>query len=373
MIYAYGTTEIGPYHAKNDTVCQDAHYIKKISDDCAVAAVADGLGSEDHSDIASKIASQTAVEFCADHFSPDMEDDAVLQLIMQSFRIAQCKIEDTARESGHEITQYDTTLDLVIYCSGSVYYGHAGDSGIVIQTDDGMFGPLTEQDRDDYGFVFPLIFEDHWKFGKAEKPVASVMLCTDGMLGLFFPVLLRNEPVSTYVALAQFFMDRDRLGFEEKGETAVSDAMTSFIAGLEESQVEDDKTVVVLCNSAIKVNPQADEYYAVPDFVALEKAHREKFMREAYPHLAANAEGGADQPDLSADDPRKTGDGEAEGVSIQDGAVISTTTAPVKEAPYAKKLGEMSLGAKQLDPLQPKVKRSLGDKLKQKLRNRETL
>lgn len=286
MIYTYGVTEIGPYHIKNGIVCQDANYIKRVTDTCVIAAAADGLGSEKYSDVASKTASQVAVEFCAEHFSSNMDEEAILRLIMQSFRIAQCKVEDIANENGHELTDYDTTLVLVIYSNGEVFFGHAGDSGIIIQTNDGMYAPLTEQDRDDFGRVFPLIFEEHWKFGKAPKPVASVLLCTDGIFDILFPVLLRDEPVSIYVALAQFFMDKDRLGFEKDGEAAVAEAMTAFVAGLHENQVDDDKTVVVLCDSSVEVTPQPDEYYAVPDFATLEKQHREKYMREAYPHLA---------------------------------------------------------------------------------------
>ena len=72
------------------------------------------------------------------------------------------------------------------------------------------------------GRVFPLCFEDSWVFGAYEKEVAAVFLATDGMLETLFPVLLRSQPVSIYVALAQYFVDRERLNFEELGENAVA-------------------------------------------------------------------------------------------------------------------------------------------------------
>ena len=65
MIYSYGTTQQGPYHVQKNIVCQDFHYLKKVSEDCVIAAVADGLGSESHSDVASKIAATESVEYCA--------------------------------------------------------------------------------------------------------------------------------------------------------------------------------------------------------------------------------------------------------------------------------------------------------------------
>lgn len=367
MIYSYGVTEIGPYHIKSDTLCQDAHYIKRISDNCIIAAVADGLGSARHSDVASKIASKTTVEFCAERFISEMDDEDVLQLITQSFRIAQCEIEDVARGNGHELVDYDTTLDLVIYCAGKVLFGHAGDSGIVIQTSDGMYGPLTEQQRDDYGRVYPLIFEDHWVFGRAPKTVASVLLCTDGMLeNVFFPVLLRDQPVSIYVAMAQFFMDIDRLGMKENGEIAVQERMTAAIAGLREDQVNDDKTVVVLCDSAVEVVPQADEYYAVPDFPALKRAYDEKFNRLAYPHLVADEVGETDLPGLQEDDSQQSNDGEAETSATCDSIESVDVAVSAVEASYTKKLSEISPGTKQLDLAQSKNKHTLGEKLRKK-------
>ena len=60
MIYYYGVTQQGTYHIEHDLVCQDAHYCKVINDHFAIAAVADGLGSEKYSDVASKIASKTS-------------------------------------------------------------------------------------------------------------------------------------------------------------------------------------------------------------------------------------------------------------------------------------------------------------------------
>lgn len=364
MIYTYGVTEIGPYHIKNGIICQDANYIKKISDSCAIAAAADGLGSEKYSDIASKIASQTAVEFCAEHFSPEMEESDILGLIMQSFRIAQCKIEDTAKQNEHELSDYDTTLVLVIYCGGTVYFGHAGDSGIIVQTNDGLYGPLTQQDRDDYGRVFPLIFEDHWKFGKAPKPVASVLLCTDGILDILFPVLLRDQPVSIYVALAQFFMDKERLGFEEDGEAAVTEAMTTFIAGLQEDQVDDDKTVVVMCDSAIEVTPQEDKYYAVPDFASLEKEHREKFMREAYPHLSKKDEEVAASASSVSADSDETGRGEGTKQKLPAGTELTEEKTISGQDCLAGKVHQ----ATDID----KEKQTFGQKLRKKLRQKET-
>lgn len=297
MIYSYGVSSIGPYHIKNNLVCQDAHYIKRVSDNCTIAASADGLGSEKYSDIASKLAVKTAVEFCADKFDQSKPVAETLELMRQAFLVAQTAIESAAQKNGHEITDYDTTLDLVVLSAGNLYYGHVGDSGVIVQTADGRYLQITEQDRDEYNRVFPLCYYDHWKFGAVPDRVASVMLCTDGIWGLVFPKLLSLQENKLYVALARFFMDRNQLGFKENGMENVQMAMEDFIKSLDESQVDDDRTVVVLCDDSVEVVPQPDDYYRVPDWGKLRLEYDEAFKRAAYPHLYADSEHtGSDAP-----------------------------------------------------------------------------
>jgi len=69
MIYAYGVSLPGTYHIKNDIVCQDSHHIIRIGKEAAIAAVADGLGSADHSDVGSKIATSISTEYCRQHLA----------------------------------------------------------------------------------------------------------------------------------------------------------------------------------------------------------------------------------------------------------------------------------------------------------------
>ena len=64
MMYAYGITLDGTYHIKNKIVCQDAHAIEKCGDRMVIAAVADGLGSAEHSEIASRLAADISTAHC---------------------------------------------------------------------------------------------------------------------------------------------------------------------------------------------------------------------------------------------------------------------------------------------------------------------
>lgn len=284
-MFSYGITQCGDYHVKNNTVCQDAHFIKKINDNFIIGAVADGLGSEKHSDVASKKASEISVNYCAQNISESYDENTILSIIKQSFGVALQSINSKAKEEGDDIDEYDTTLALAVFINDTVYYGHSGDSGIVTLDINGQYEALTEQQRDEYGYVFPLCSgEDVWVFGSKQN-VTSVLLATDGMLDIFFPSLLVFEENPIYVALVKRFMDNEVLCFEGRGEDMVVAMMDKYVASIPADQVSDDKTVVLLLNPKLKPTRQPDTYYQVPDWNALKEKRDEAYQRMAYPHL----------------------------------------------------------------------------------------
>ncbi len=285
MFYTYGISCRGSDHIRNDVVCQDYHRIVKCNDHMVIAAVADGLGSEKYTDIASKVATYVSTMYCSKKLQNGMSSDEILDVIERSFRLSQKAIELVAEKSGNDIDEYDTTLSLAIIKDDTLYYGHSGDSGILAMTTDGLFCQVTEQQRDEMGRVFPLIYSDHWVFGKYDKPVQSVLLATDGMFEIFFPIYIREAPVNVHVALAGFFMDREKLLFEEKGELRVRDEMKRFIEEIDRTQVSDDKTVVVVVNDSVQITRQPDEYYIEPDWDELKKKHNDAWRKIAYPTL----------------------------------------------------------------------------------------
>jgi len=278
----------GTYHVKNDIVCQDSHSIIKISDNIAVAAVADGLGSADYSDVASRLAADITTEYCKENLNQQGTVDEILATIKTSYSNALQAIEEKAKSENHDLEHYDTTLSLALLIDNTLYYGHSGDSGIVALTVDGTYEKVTEQQRDDDNRVFPLFFEDRWEFGLFEHKVCSVFLATDGMLEPLFPFLIKNEPVSIHVSLARYFMDNRSLNIDKDGEDSVKTRIEEFIKNIPDEQVNDDKTVVVLINTSIEPAIQPEVYYKEPDWVALKRKHDEEWKRLAYPHLFKN-------------------------------------------------------------------------------------
>ncbi|MHC6202130.1 protein phosphatase 2C domain-containing protein [Breznakiellaceae bacterium SP9] len=285
MIYAYGITLQGLDHALHGVECQDAHKIAALADDYAVAAVADGLGSELYSGTASKIAADTAVDYCSRTIKAGMTDQAVQREIRASFCEAWRTVEDKAQENHHGIDQYDTTLSLAVYMKDTLHFGHSGDSGILALAVDGLYEPVTKQQRDENGYVFPLCCEDRWVFGTFPKKAASVFLATDGIYDTLFPLYIREEPVNIHISLARYFMDNEKLGIDTLGTEEIQKKREDFLRKIPRSQVGDDKTVVCLINTSIASERRDPVYYAEPDWDRLKQKWDAAWNKKAYPSL----------------------------------------------------------------------------------------
>ena len=285
MIYTYGITMQGTAHIEKNIVCQDAHKIVKCDKNMVIAAVGDGLGSEKHSDIASKIAVEISTEYCKQNIVQTSSADEILNIIKTSFFMAQRAIEKAVKERGHSLDQYDTTLSAAVLINDTLYYGHSGDSGIVALTTEGLYEKVTEQQRDEYGRVFPLFFEDRWVFGQFDKKVRSVLLATDGILETLFPEFLKCIPASIRVDLAQFFMDNQKLRINDHGEETVKAYIENYIKNIKSEEVQDDKTVVALINSSVEAGRQPEDYYKKYNWEEIKRVYHEEWKRQAYPNL----------------------------------------------------------------------------------------
>ena len=285
MIYAYGVSLPGTDHIKKGIVCQDAHNIICKGEDIAIAAVADGLGSALYSDIGSRIAADEAVIFCGEKIKSDMKPDDILAIIKSGYVMALKAIEVEAASKERSFDQYDTTLTLAVLINDTLYYGHSGDGGIIALAVDGCYMQVTQQQQDSSGRVYPLFFKDRWEFGVYEKKVSAVLLATDGMYEPFFPIYIKNNEVNIHVQLAQSFLDHKKLDLENLGKEAAQERMSSYMDGISHEQVSDDKTIVVLINTAVKTYDRPESYYTPPNWEELKRRHEEEWKRSAYPDM----------------------------------------------------------------------------------------
>lgn len=217
-----------------------------------VAAVADGLGSAELSELGSAVAAATVTNelslFVAEH--PDLDEigDLVLEGAMhRALAAVNCK----AAEVGADPAALATTLALCVWDGCGVAWACAGDSGIVGLFADG-YHPLCRMDRKGHrNTVFSLSADDHWRFGVAEG-VEGLVLATDGMLEQLVPGFV--TPTSgTDVDLANVEVNDlllDLLLRLDPADAArpndLSAAAEKFLGDLDPIDVYDDKTVVVL-------------------------------------------------------------------------------------------------------------------------------
>lgn len=283
MLIAYGMSIVGTSHVGKNTPCQDSHRYELLPNGRIAIAVADGVGSAKHSEVASKMACDTFIEICKACITEETQRTEIKDIIEKAYRAADQNIKDYVYKTEDIITDYDTTLSAVIYDGKHIVYGHSGDGGIVVLSTSGDYIKVTEPQKAEDGIcVVPLrAGEKYWEFGECEAEVASVLLATDGVYDNFMPYLLREQPVEFYIPLIRWFMDNNIIGITDENREQVEESRKKFLCGDSCKAITDDKTVVVAFNTDIVPALKDDSYYAEPDWAKL----KELWNRKAYPHL----------------------------------------------------------------------------------------
>lgn len=292
MILSYKANMAGPYHIEKGIVCQDSLALETGRDGFVIAAVADGLGSELYSDIGSAVAAGAAVHFCAERIDGTMPFAAIRAVLQNALICAHQAVVSRAEADGHDRNEYDTTLCLCAYDGEHLYYAQSGDSGMIVLLEDGRYRRVTTQQRDADGCVFPLCWgTEKWEFGVVEAPVSAVMLMTDGVFERLCPPILRRRETDINIPLARNFLDR----FDCTPDTlpALEAAACAFLESYPRDLLDDDKTIVVLLNTDRPAAVLGEDYYAAPDWAALQA----DAARRLWPDIAPDAQGDAETPD----------------------------------------------------------------------------
>ena len=255
MIATYGLSLQGTSHVAANIVCQDAHKIAQLPNGRIAAAIADGVGSSKHSDIAAKIAVDTVIETIAKSM---LNPEYTIKL---GFITALHNIRCQARLRGDVIKNYDTTLTVAVYDGERICYGHCGDGGIIGLSNSGEYIPITQvQKGDEHNMVIPLRAGlNYWKFGSTDEKFASLIMMTDGLLDIAMPSLLSG---GVYVRFTRQFIDNTQ------------DEVKSFLLSDNCKPITDDKTVVAIINNDVVPEMKQADYYAEPDW---KKLREEKY------------------------------------------------------------------------------------------------
>ena len=276
MFIKCGVSVQGEDHKRRNIVCQDWNEVLE-KDGMVIAAVADGVSSSSHSDMAAQEATKFAVSYCAENMQKNLPENDILAIIKRSFEKTQFHIEQKARELDYELDEIDTTLCLAVFFGGDIYYGYVGDSGIIALREDGIFERVTEIEPDEDGYTYVLGHTDKWLFCKYPHRARSLMLMTDGIWKMLTPRLLENEQYPLMNVYLNFYLNHN--GLENMKQEQLDESIRNNITNIQPDKVyHDDKTMVIVIDTEISVKKQDEEYYKWPSeekWNELQKAYEE--------------------------------------------------------------------------------------------------
>lgn len=301
----------GKSHSQSKTPLQDNHALRFLPNGWSIAVVCDGVGSKPHADDGSQLAANAFADFFVKYFGSYQDENSIYSLLICAAHYATGEMYYKASLEQNNIHDYNTTLHAAVFANGLVYYFHSGDGGIIVLTKNGIFERLTEPHKDEQ-YVIPLLSgPNHWEVGKSKDIVQSVLLCTDGVYDKLSGAILRkygegidkglctffmnpwcfdswNNPESIANKLCGIFSDHAQpndlypaiANGIAQGETDNIEAASIFVRDyiyydnypLTLLQgIQDDITVAIIQNTAMRPAKQPMEYFKGPDWEALRK------------------------------------------------------------------------------------------------------
>ena len=235
--------------------CHDSSLIAAISSSWKIAVVADGVGSCKHAETASKIAVETVAKLIKEQFPPFVSDDQTyFSVIRAAMHGAANAIERYVEKNdeGNE-REYQTTLSVAVMSSKLLYYGNAGDSGIIALDDQGEYHLVTEQQNDDEGRVYAMPSNRIFEVGKAKFTPVAALCMTDGVYNNVVPFLLHDYKFQVNVPFANLFITYALgLGKSKEQETTekCKKEAIQYLQSDECKDMTDDLSVAVLVNTS---------------------------------------------------------------------------------------------------------------------------
>jgi serine/threonine protein phosphatase PrpC len=278
MIGCYGMSLTGSSHLAKKQECQDANCVKRLENGWIVAAVADGLGSARRSEIGSRTAVETVVQFIEENLPDKWHDDNLIAILRVAFIAAAKAVESIAKKQGRNISEYETTLTLAVYNGANVVYGHVGDGGIITLSRFGEFSQLTKTQKGDaHNETIPLrAGPDYWVFGKAKDSVCALVLMTDGIYDFFCPPSLSNTKQPIFLNRVRPFVDNNILNIKTQNDfDKVKTKVKTCFTGEQTSLITDDKTLVGIINTDELPDEREDSYYKEPDWKEINKFQKD--------------------------------------------------------------------------------------------------
>ena len=255
-MYAMNISLTGSRHRQANQDCQDyskTMHLEAGGHKILIAVACDGVGSAAYSKKGAKTAANTYLKLIRQGLLKEdfsHRKGKMLDLLHTAMRGARAAVDALADSEGNPRREYDTCLTgAVLRGDGRLFWSQAGDGGLVaLGQYDGTYRKLTPRcNGEEAGSVFPLSCDSQWVIGSAEE-IASVMMCTDGVLDhfvaaealgslVYWPFLAPAfRPINSkkeVLALKQQWMDflTGKIGYNFPAR--VTDDLTVVILGLD--------------------------------------------------------------------------------------------------------------------------------------------
>lgn len=182
--FIIGGSVTGPSHVKAEIPCQDASAFQVYPSAMAVLCVADGAGSAKHSEIGAQTAiAATLKAFPSDNLASLMDEDAVRNLLRDTFLAARRAVEEKSKELNCSLRDLASTLLVAVMHNESVAVGHVGDGAVVVATSTGLtvLSPPEENEyTNETTFLTTKTWEQSLRIHTCLSDVQGVAIFSDG-------------------------------------------------------------------------------------------------------------------------------------------------------------------------------------------------
>ena len=122
----YAKSDVGKVRDMN----QDYYYIPHNFNEPFICILADGMGGYNGGEIASKLATNSALSYIQSNFDKiSHEKEKILELIKNSIEYANMIVYEKSKEK-KELEGMGTTIEICLIYNNRVYIGHVGDSRV---------------------------------------------------------------------------------------------------------------------------------------------------------------------------------------------------------------------------------------------------
>ena len=251
-IFIFGAKTIGPSHTKKGLPCQDAWASELLTEDSAVIAVSDGLGSAKKSETGAYIAVKAAVESIKNHYSIIYEDGSTSAdltkdetLIKEAFFSATGEIEKYSQSNNIPKKDLACTLIVVFISRNTVSIGQVGDGAVAGEYLNGDIAVLSRPAESEYINEVTPITAEKWisklSINASLTNVRNIAAFTDGCQRA---ILIKEN--GNYIPFIPFFNPLFKYSGSIEDISVASEDVKQLLLSEKMTKVsDDDKTLVI--------------------------------------------------------------------------------------------------------------------------------